>query len=163
MTASTATADERVGRQVVITRTFDAPRALVFEAWSKAEHLKHWFGPTGFTLPTCAVDFRLGGAITVCMRSPDGEEFWSKGSFREIVVPERIVLETALLDDHDQPRFEDRTVVTFEERGGKTLVTVVASVTKLYDPTAAGAIDGMKEGWTQTLDHLETYLVEIRS
>ena len=96
------------------------------------------------------------------MRSPDGEEFWSKGSFREIVVPERIVLETALLDGHDQPRFEDRTVVTFEERGGKTLVTVVANVTKLYDPTAAGAIDGMKEGWTQTLDHLEAYLVEIR-
>jgi len=162
MTASTAAADQRVGRQVVITRAFDAPRGLVFEAWSKADHLKHWFGPKGFTVPTCELDFRIGGAITVCMRSPDGEEFWSKGTFREIVVPERIVLETALMDDQDQPRFEDRTVVTFAERGRKTLVTVVASVTRLYDPTAAGAIDGMKEGWTQTLSRLVTYLAEIR-
>lgn len=162
MTTSTAATDQRVVRQVVLTRTFDAPRSLVFEAWSKAEHLKHWFGPKGFTLPACAVDFRIGGAITLTMRSPEGEEFRSRGTFREIVVPERIVLESALLDDHDQPRFEDRNVVTFEERDGKTVVTVVASITKLHDPTAAGAIDGMEEGWTQTLDRLATYLAEIR-
>ena len=162
MSPGTATADQRVGKQVVITRTFDAPRVLVFAAWSTAEHLKHWFGPKGFTLPTCEIDFRIGGAVTVTMRSPAGEEFRSRGRFVEIVAPERIVLESALLDDHDQPRFEDRSVVTFEEQGSKTLVTVVASVTKLYDPTAAGAIDGMEAGWTETLDRLATYLAEIR-
>jgi uncharacterized protein YndB with AHSA1/START domain len=162
MTASTAVADERVGRQVVITRTFDAPRALVFAAWSKAEHLKHWFGPKGFTLPVCDADFRIGGAITLTMRSPDGEEFRSRGRFVEIVAPERIVFESALLDDRDQPRFEDRNVVTFEERDGRTTVTVVASVVKLYDPAAAAALDGMAEGWKQTLDRLATHIADIR-
>jgi len=96
------------------------------------------------------------------MRAPDGEEYRSKGTFREIVVPERIVFESALLDDRGKPRFEDRNVVTFSERHGKTLVTVTASVTKLYDPTAAGALDGMEQGWMETLDRLEPYLVEIR-
>jgi len=162
MTASTAVADERVGRQVVITRTFDALRARVFAAWSKAEHLNHWFGPNGFSLPVCHVDFRVGGAITLTMRSRDGEEFRSRGKFVEIVEPERIVLESALLDDRDQPRFEDRNVVTFEERDGRTTVTVVASVVKLYDPAATAALDGMAEGWKQTLDRLETHIADIR-
>src|ERR1700736_3601618 len=154
MSPGTAAADQRVAKQVVITRTFDAPRLLVFDAWSKAEHLKHWFGPKGFTLPTCDIDFRIGGAVTLTMRSPAGEEFRSRGTFVEIVVPERIVLETALLDEHDQPRFEDRSFVTFEERGDKTVVRVAASIVNLYDPTAAGAIDGMEAGWTETLDRL---------
>jgi uncharacterized protein YndB with AHSA1/START domain len=95
------------------------------------------------------------------MRSPDGEDFWSKGTVREIVVPERIVLESALLDDEGKPRFEDRNIVSFTERDGKTLVIVTASVTKLYDPTAASALDGMEQGWRETLDRLEPYLVEI--
>src|SRR5215471_13705576 len=133
-------------RHVVIRREYDAPRTLVFEAWSKAEHLKHWFAPKGFTVPVCEIDFRAGGAVTIVMRAPDGEEFRSKGTFREIVVPERIVFESALLDDHGKPRFEDRNVVTFSERDGKTLVIVTASVTRLYDPTAAGALDGMEQG-----------------
>jgi uncharacterized protein YndB with AHSA1/START domain len=155
MHANTA---ERIVKTVVITRVFDAPRALVFEAWSKREHLMNWFGPSGYTLPTCEIDFRVGGALTVCMRSRDGEEFRSRGTFREIVVPERIVLESALLDDNGRPRFEDRNVVTFAERDGKTTVTVEANIVKLHDPSAAGAIDGMNEGWNQTLDRLAAYL-----
>ena len=155
MTASTAAG---IVKTVVLTRVFDAPRALVFEAWSKREHLMNWFGPSGFTLPTCDIDFRVGGALTVCMRAPDGEEFWSKGTFREIVVPERIVLESALLDEKGRPRFEDRNIVSFAESGGKTTVTVEANIVKLHDPTAAGAIDGMEAGWNQTLDRLAAYL-----
>ena len=154
---SASTAEPNV-KTVVITRVLDAPRMLVFEAWSKREHLVNWFGPSGFTLPTCDIDFRVGGALTVRMRSPDGEEFWSKGTFREIVVPERIVLESALLDENGQPRFEDRNVISFAERDGKTVITVEANIVKLYDPTAAGAIDGMDEGWNQTLDRLAAYL-----
>jgi len=157
-----ATVPAESPRQVVIRREYDAPRTLVFEAWSKAEHLKHWFAPKGFTVPVCEIDFRPGGAVILVMRAPDGEEYRSKGMFREIVMPERIVFESALLDDRGKPRFEDRNVVTFSERHGKTLVTVTASVTKLYDPTAAGALDGMEQGWMETLDRLEPYLVEIR-
>jgi uncharacterized protein YndB with AHSA1/START domain len=157
-TSAAAGAEPAPVRQVVITLTFDAPRALVFEAWSKAEHLKHWFAPKGFTVPTCEMDFRTGGAVRLCMRSPEGEEFWSTGTLREVVVPERIVMESALLDDRGEPRFEDRNIVTFTERDGKTLVIVTASVTKLYDPTAVGALDGMEMGWKETLDRLESYL-----
>ena len=124
----------------------------------EARTLVNWFGPSGFTLPTCDIDFRVGGALTVRMRSPDGEEFRSKGTFREIVVPERIVLESALLDENGQPRFEDRNIISFAERDGKTVITVEANIVKLYDPTAAGAIDGMDEGWNQTLDRLAAYL-----
>jgi uncharacterized protein YndB with AHSA1/START domain len=159
--STSTTAAAKTLRQVVIMREFDAPRALVFEAWSKAEHLKQWFGPKGFDIPACAIDFRPGGALSLCMRAPDGEEFWSKGTFREIVVPERIVLESALLDEAGRPRFEVRNIVSFTERDGKTLVIVTASVTKLYDPTAAGALDGMEQGWRETLDRLESYLVTV--
>ena len=148
-------------KTVVITHTFDAPRALVFEAWTRPEHMKHWFGPDGFTIPVCEMDFRVGGIVTICMRSPEGEEFWSKGSFREIVVPERLVFESALLDDQGKSRFDDHNEITFEERGGKTIVTVHASVLKLHDPTAAGAIAGMNEGWTQTLDRLAAYVATL--
>ena len=158
-TSGTVTAE--TPRQVVIMRAFDAPRALVFDAWSKAEHLKHWFAPKGFDIPACEIDFQPGGAFTLCMRAPDGEEYWSKGTFREIVVPERIVFESALLDDAGKPRFEDRNIVSFTERDGKTLVIVTASVTTLYDPTATGALDGMEQGWRETLDRLEPYLVTI--
>jgi uncharacterized protein YndB with AHSA1/START domain len=162
VTASTAAPAQPIVKQVVITRTFDAPRSLVFEAWSTPAHMKNWFGPAGFTLPICEMDFRAGGSVRVCMRSPDGEEFWSKGTFREIVVPERIVMESALLDDKGKPRFEDRNIVTFAERGGKTVVTVTANILKIHDPTAASAIDGMEEGWNQTLDRLATYLATKR-
>lgn len=155
MPASTATTADR---QVVITRTFDAPRALVFEAWSKPEHLKHWFGPTGFTLPVCEMDFRAGGVMNVVMRAPDGQEFRSNGRFREIVAPERIVMEGALLGDDGKPQFEDRNTVTFEERSGKTIVTVTAQVIKIHDPRAAAGIEGMEQGWNETLDRLEAYI-----
>jgi uncharacterized protein YndB with AHSA1/START domain len=159
MTASSAEGiDGTVVKTVVITRVFDAPRALVFEAWSKREHLLQWFGPKGFSLPTCDIDFRVGGALTVTMRSPDGEEFRSTGTFREIVVPERIVLESALLDENERPRFEDRNIITFAEHRGKTTVTVEANIIKLHDPSAVGAIEGMEEGWNQTLDRLAAHL-----
>src|SRR5688572_22943410 len=78
-------------KELVLTRVFDAPRELVFQAWTEPEHLKRWWGPNGFTLPYCTVDLRPGGAIHFCMRSPDGFEIWSKGIYREIVPPERFV------------------------------------------------------------------------
>ncbi len=158
MPARTAAPADPIERQVVITRTFDAPRALVFEAWSKPEHLKHWFGPRGFSLPVCEMEFRPGGPLNVVMRAPDGQEHRSNGTFREIVAPGRIVMESALLGDDGKPQFEARNIITFEEHGGKTVVTVTAQVVKIHDPRAAGGLDGMTEGWKQTLDRLEAYI-----
>ena len=78
-------------REIVMTRVFDAPRELVFEAHSKCEHLEKWWGPRRYTLSVCEMDFRPGGAYRFVQRGPDGEEHGFRGEFREIVPPERIV------------------------------------------------------------------------
>jgi len=85
-------------RELVISRVFDAPRELVFKAWTEPEHLVRWWGPKGHTTPYCEIDLRPGGVMHHCMRSPEGRDVWSKGVFREIVVPERIVLTDSFAD-----------------------------------------------------------------
>jgi uncharacterized protein YndB with AHSA1/START domain len=85
-------------QELVITRVFDAPRELVFEAWTEPEHFVRWWGPKGYTTPFCKIDLRPGGVVHHCMRSPEGREVWTKGIFREIVVPERIVLTDSFAD-----------------------------------------------------------------
>lgn len=88
----TRNSESRAGNaQFTITRTFDAPRQLVFKAWSDAKYVAQWWGPRGFTTTFCNIDFRVGGTFHYCMRSPDGKDYWNKGLFKEIVVPERIV------------------------------------------------------------------------
>ncbi len=138
--------------ELVVTRTFDAPRALVFSAWTKAEHMKRWFAPKGFTVPECTLDFRAGGKIDLCMRSPDGHDFWMRGRYSEIVSPSRIVF-TSAVDGIPQ---EVATTVTFEEHSGKTRLTV-RQVYAAETPATRGA----REGWGQTLDRLAALLPEL--
>lgn len=159
MAARQSTVAVPAQKEVVITRVFDAPRERVFEAWTKAEHLKQWFSPDGFTVPECEVDFRVGGAWRLSMRSPEGEDFWSNGVYREIVAQERIVFTDVLVDEDDRPLFEALTTVTFEDRHGMTLLKVQVSVGEIFDPAGAAAVAGMEEGWTETLDHLAAYVV----
>lgn len=137
-------------REVVITRVFDAPRRLVFEAWTKPEHLVRWWGPRGFTLPTCEMDFRPGGTFRLIMRSPDCRDNGVQGAYREIVEPERIVF-TAVLDD--LPGEEILTTVTFAEHSGKTKLTVRQTV-----PASELHGRGQEQGWTETLDRLADYV-----
>ena len=141
-----------------ITRIFDAPRELVFDAWTKPEHLKQWFHPDGFTTPDAEVDLRVGGIQRVSMGSPDGRVFWSRGTYQEVVIPERLVVTDALLDEKDNPMFEVTHTVTFTEHGDKTEVTVHAKVDKIHDPASEGPLSGMEEGWKQTLDNLAKHL-----
>ncbi|MFP5247503.1 MAG: SRPBCC domain-containing protein, partial [Thermoanaerobaculia bacterium] len=121
---------------VVVTREFDAPRELVFRAWTEREHLLRWFAPKTFTTPYCSVDLRVGGMFHYCMRTPEGQDIWGRGVYREIVAPERLVFVDSFADEQgnaaeparygtsaDYP-FETLVTVTFEERDGKTLVTV---------------------------------------
>ncbi len=75
------------GHQIEITRTYDAPRELVFDVWTKGEHLKHWYAPTGFTVPEVESDPTEGGIYRLAMRSPDGQVFWSQGAYREVRPP----------------------------------------------------------------------------
>lgn len=110
------------GREIAMTRVFDAPRELVFDAWTKPELLKRWLGAIkGWTFPVCEVDLRVGGKYRYLWRGPDGAEMGMGGVYKEIVTPERIVC----TEKFDDPWYEGEAVVTtvFVEKGGKTTVT----------------------------------------
>ncbi|MDQ3266877.1 MAG: SRPBCC domain-containing protein [Myxococcota bacterium] len=128
---------------MVLSRLFDAPRKLVFDAWSSPQQVMRWWGPKGFTLPVCEMDFRTGGAYRMAMRSPDGTEHPFNGTFQEIVPNERIVF-SALIGGP-----ELRTVVSFVEDDGKTLLTV-----RQDRPADDEARAGMTQGWSETLEKL---------
>src|SRR5207249_11050128 len=83
MVARTSAATESAERELVLTRVFDAPRRLVFKAWTEPERVVRWWGPQGFTMPSCTMDVRPGGAFRFCMRSPEGTDHWLRGVYRE--------------------------------------------------------------------------------
>jgi uncharacterized protein YndB with AHSA1/START domain len=142
------------GRSVTITRVFDAPRNLVWKALTDPAHLKHWWGPNGFTTPVCEVDVRPGGAMRVHMQGPDGTIYPMQGTYQEVVEPERLVSLQA------PEGFEVLTTITLEEQGEKTKLTMHAVVVKAT-PESAWAIDGMEQGWTESLQRLEAYLKSV--
>lgn len=160
MAATNETRSPLRPKPLVITRTFAAPRALVFEAWSTAEHMKRWFCPEGFTVPEAQVDFRPGGACNICMRSPDGQDFWSRGRYLEIVPPDRLVFTTGL-GDADAPKFTAHTTVTFEDHMRGTRMTVRQQY-EVFDETFMAAIEGASEGWRTTLDKLEKEVARMQ-
>jgi len=146
---------------LVISRRFPVPRALVFKAWSTADHMRRWFCPEAFTVPHATVDFRPGGVCEICMRAPDGQEFWSKGHYIEIVPSERLVFTTGLIGENDKPRFTALTTVTFEDEAGGTRMTVHQAY-EIFDDSARAAVAGAPEGWRTTLDRLEQEIARIR-
>ena len=143
-------ADGSAETSMVLTRVFDAPVKLVFDAWSKPEMIARWWGPKGFTLPRCDVDFRTGGAYRMVMRGPDGEENPFHGHYLEIVPNERIVFSAVI---ENMPGVEVHTTVTFVEENGKTRLTV-----RQTTPTQKGAADGQMQGWSETLEKLAAAL-----
>jgi len=147
-------------REVVITRIFDAPRALVFKAWTDPKHLKRWWGPKMFTNPVCEVDARVGGAWRIVMRSPDGVDYPCGGVYREIVEPERLVFTNIATDNDGNPILDGLTTVTFEEQGGKTKLTLTTRAVALVD-YAAAYLQGMEAGWTQSLESLAEELAKL--
>jgi uncharacterized protein YndB with AHSA1/START domain len=142
-----------LGQEFVITHEFDAPRSLVFDAWTDPAHLAQWWGPKGFTNPTCNVDVRPGGAIFIVMRAPNGVDYPMGGEFREIDPPHRLVLTTGALDDNRKMMFEFLHDVTFEDRAGKTFLTMKSKVIK-SSPGAGKYIGGFETGMTMSLDRL---------
>ena len=145
-----------------ITRTFDAPRDLVFTAWTDPKHLAQWWGPHHFTNPRCEIDARPGGAIHIDMRGPDGMVYPMKGEVKEIVKPERLVFTSMPIDDKGNALFEVLTTATFTERNGKTTVSVNAHVVRTVAPEAEQMLAGMEAGWTQSLERLEEYISHVR-
>lgn len=147
---------------LVITRIYDAPRELVFTLWTDPKHLAQWWGPRWYTNPVCEADARVGGAILIHMRGPGGRTHRMTGTFHEIVAPERLVFTSAVPDDKGNPLFEIRNTVLFENAGGKTKLTLRASVTAA---TAAAApyLAGMDQGWNQSLDRLAEWIAVVRA
>jgi uncharacterized protein YndB with AHSA1/START domain len=157
MATKTKAVEDYTGREFVITREFDAPRELVFKAWTDSKHLAQWWGPRGFTNPVCEWDARPGRNIYVVMRAPNGTDYPMGGVFREVVVPERLIFTSGALDEKGKMLFEFLHTVTFVERNGKTTLTLNSRVVK----TTAGAnkyIGGFEAGMTQSLERLAAYL-----
>ena len=151
----------RGDREIVMTRAFDAPRTLVFEAMTKPELLKRWFGVfDGWTLDVCEVDLKVGGKYRYLWRGPDGATMGMRGVYREIVVPERIV-STEQFDEAWYPGGAVGTLVLREENG-RTLMTT----TVLYDSREArDAVlkSPMEQGAGAGYDNLEEFLAEMQA
>jgi uncharacterized protein YndB with AHSA1/START domain len=145
---------------LTITRVFDAPRKLVFQVWTDPAHLAQWWGPKGFTNPVCEVDARVGGAMRIHMRAPNGVVYPMTAVFQEIFEPERLVFVSSALDDQGNSMFDVLTTVLFAEQNGKTVVTMQARVISTT-ALAPQHLQGMEAGWTQSLDRLGAYLFSV--
>jgi uncharacterized protein YndB with AHSA1/START domain len=143
-----------VGFTARFTRSFAAPRALVFKLWTDAEHLAKWWGPACFTNPVCEFDPRPGGRIHIAMTAPDGTVYPMDGEVKEIVAPERLVMLCLCCgDDSGTPGVEVLNSITFSEENGRTTVDIEARVLKV-DPKMTDALAGMEQGWNESLDRL---------
>ena len=156
MTKNTVNEKERM----VVTRVFDAPLALVWNACTDPQYVMQWWGPKGFTSPVCKIDFRVGGKFLCCMKSPDGWEGWNAGEYHEIILHEKIVysmyfadskgnkVEPAELGIEDKAIDGARDVVIFEDFGnGQTKLTLIGN-----EPMEDAKNSGQLEGWNQQLD-----------
>lgn len=139
---------------IVTTRTVDAPRELVWEAWTNPEHAAQWWGPNGFTTTTKSFELRVGGAWRFVMHGPDGTDYPNNIVFREIVKPERLVYDHG--DESDADGFH--TIVTFTEEGGKTRVRMMATFPSVAARNEVAEKFHAVEGGAQHLDNMATYL-----
>jgi uncharacterized protein YndB with AHSA1/START domain len=141
-------------REIVLTRVFDAPRRLVFEALTSCEHLKHWWGPRRYTVASCKMDFRPGGAYRIVQSGADGAEFGFRGEYREIVPPERIV---QTFEFEGMPGHVSVETLTLVEQDGKTTYTSTSVFDSVEDRDGM-LQSGMEEGASETMDRLAEYL-----
>jgi Uncharacterized conserved protein len=149
--------EEAASREITITRLFDAPRDLVFQAWTEPDRISKWWGPEGFFAPSVESDPRPGGSLMIVMRGLDGVDYKMTGIFKEVQAPERLVVESTALDLDGKPVLTAMNTVTFQDKDGKTEVTVHARAVALV-PDAAGMLGGMLTGWTQSLQCLDDVL-----
>ena len=160
--AGTQTKGGTAAKELVLTRTFDAPRGLVFKAWTDRDQLARWWGPRGFTNPVCEADARPGGAIRIDMTGPDGTVYPMAGVFDEVDEPERLVFTChAHQDEAGEPQLVVVTTVTFTERDGKTTLSLRAVATKA-GPGTEFALSGMEQGWNESLDRLGDLVTKDR-
>jgi uncharacterized protein YndB with AHSA1/START domain len=150
---------------LVLSREFQAPRALVWQAWTEPAHLARWWGPHRYMAPRVEIDLRPGGAVRIDMQGPDGQIIPVEGVIEVLRAPEELVFTTSRychVDVVDSPMPPGNTIsrvphrVTFEALGARTRVTLRADV--VGTTAAAGPLSGMREGWNQSLDRLADLL-----
>ena len=162
---------EAKGKDFVISRVFDAPRALVWECFTKPERMKEWWGPKGVKLTKSEMDLRVGGTYHYGMQQQDGTVMWGRMIYREIVPPERLVFINSFSDEAGglsrhplAPTWpmEMLSIFTFEEMpDGKTKFTVTwrpHNATEEERATFDAGHASMTGGWTGTMEQLEAYL-----
>lgn len=152
-----AKVNPKSGRVLVIERLLDAPRELVFEVWTRAEHIANWWGPKDFTVPYSQMDARPGGRYRACIRSPEGVSYWMRGVFSEVVAPERLVFTWAWEDENGSPGHETLVSVRLEDHDGKTKFTFTQAVFESVEQR-----DSHREGWNECFNRLEAYLAQTR-
>jgi uncharacterized protein YndB with AHSA1/START domain len=140
-------------REIVLTRVFDAPRHLVWDAFSKPELLKRWFGPRGWSLVVCDVDLRVGGGFRFILRGPDGREMGMRGVYRELMPPERSIH----MESFDDFPGESQVTTILTEQGGKTTLTatILAASKEVRDAVIQS---GMEHGAAESYDKLAELL-----
>jgi len=144
-------------REIVVTRIVDAPRHLVFEAWTNPKHLPQWMlGPPGWTMPVCEIDLRPGGKWHFVWRQSDGTEMEMRGVYKEVTPPERVVSTESWGPEWP----ETINTLTLTEEGGQTRVTnrVLYPSKEARD---AALKTGMKEGMDQSFNTLDKYLASL--
>ena len=155
--------------RMVVTRIIDAPRELVWKAFTQPQYVQQWWGPKGFTSPSCRSDFRVGGTFLYCMRAPDGQEGWTGGQFHEIVPNEKIVYSMYFSDaagnrvDPETLGIEHEAIegaydeVLFEDLGdGRTKITLIGNET-MENARASGQLEGTE----QILDKLAAVVATL--
>lgn len=163
--------------QLEITRTFQAPRDLVFRVWTEAKHLGKWWGPKGTKIHVAKQELKPQGIFHYTMTSPDGHVMWGKFIYQEIVAPERLVFLNCFSDEEGNtvpapfgPEFVDfplevENVITFTEEGNRTIVRLTSGPhngTPAQQAFFRGMFESMQEGFGGTFDQLEQYLGELR-
>jgi len=140
-------------RTLVLSRVFDAPRRVLFAAWTTPTQVAAWWGPLGYVTTNCEMDIRPGGSFRVCMRSPEGVDHWKVGMYREIVPPERIVFTFAWSDAAGTQGHQTLVTVTLEELGAKTRLTLRQDVFETVE-----WCESHRAGWTSCLERFDQWL-----
>jgi uncharacterized protein YndB with AHSA1/START domain len=153
---SSPTAD----REILTSRLYDAPREMVFKAWSDPKKLAQWWGPRGFSTTTHAMDFRSGGEWRLTMHGPDGRDYENRVLYIEILAPERIVYTHSGAENSDDP-IKFISTITFEDQGGKTLLTMRGVFDTAEAMQEVVEKYNAKEGGKQTLERLAEYLQSL--
>ena len=141
-------------RTVTFERLLNSPPDYVWRAWTNPDHLKLWFGPSGFDIPLCKSEPWVGGELYIVLRGPDGAEYPMKGVFREVVELKRLVFTNIAFDKDGNHLLEGETRILLEPVGAKQTRMTMWSYAKGLVPISPQMLAGMEAGWSQSLDKL---------